>query len=182
MMRCWPGIVLFALCVSAPAAAQYPPPPAWGVAPGPPAPAYPPPHPEWRLAVGTEAAFGISPGSFYNHLAGGRIDRRFAEETALGLYLGYVNLKGPEGRVHNALIWVQLDHRVEIGGGLQLPLRFAPGYLPNNGPVLRAATGLAWDVAEDVEIVLDLLAPMVWTTHDQPVLSLNLAAELGFSF
>jgi hypothetical protein len=130
--------------------------------------------------VQTEAAFGVS-GPFYNHLAGARIDRRFSQATSLGLYLGYVNVKGKAGRDHNVLGYVQLDHRLGVGGSIALPLRFATGYLPNNGPYLRLASGMAVDF-DGFEIVIDLLAPTLWVTHNQAVLSLDLAAEAAWKF
>jgi hypothetical protein len=134
----------------------------------------------WRLALQTEAAFGVS-GPFYNHLAGARLDRRFSPVTSLGLYLGYANLKGKDGRAHNALAYVLLDHRLGFGGALALPLRFATGYLPNNGPVLRLATGLALEL-DGFELVMDVIAPTFWVSRNETVVSLDLAVEVAWTF
>jgi MYXO-CTERM domain-containing protein len=148
----------------------------------PPAPAPRPPafEPRFRLALQTEAAFGVATGSFYNHLAGARLDRRFSEEFAFGAYLGYANLKGKDGRAHNVLPYFMLEYRIELEGDFALPFRFAPGYLPMNGPTARFSAGVSFSPAEDFEILLEPLIPMLWITGDQPVLSLNLAAEVAF--
>ncbi len=147
----------------------------------PPRPMPPPPsYADWHLAVQTESAFGVVPDTFYNHLAGARIDRRFAPDVSLGLYLGYANLKGKDGRAHNGLGYAMLEYRPELASGVGLPLRFAPGYLPKNGPVLRASAGLSFVLSDGVDLVFDLITPTVWVTHDQAVLSFDVAAELGF--
>jgi hypothetical protein len=148
----------------------------------PPAPEPPAYEQRFRLALQTEGAFGVATGSFYNHLAGARLDRRFSEEFSLGAYVGYANLKGKEGRAHNVLAYFLLEYQFPLGGDFGLPFRFAPGYLPQNGPTARVSAGLSYEVADDVEIVLEPIAPMVWLTGDQAVLSLNVAAEVAFTF
>ena len=169
-------IVLVVLCWALGASAQpYPPPPMARPAPPP-----PPQFSEWHLAVQTEAAFGVAPDTFYNHLAGARIDRRFAPDVSLGLYLGYANLKGKDGRAHNGLGWAILEYRPMVSDTIGIPLRFAPGYLPKNGPLLRSSAGVSFQLADGVDMVLDLITPTVWVTHDQTVLSFDASAELGF--
>lgn len=172
-----------------PPAAPAPPPAPPALAPLPPPaltppaaqPAPPPYEQRFRLALQTEAAFGVATGSFYNHLAGARLDRRFSEEFALGAYAGYANLKGKEGRAHNVLAHFMLEYRIGLDDDWALPLRFAPGYLPQNGPTLRMSAGVSWEVADDVELVLEPVTPMVWLTGDEAVLSLNVAAEVAWT-
>ena len=63
-------------------------------------------------------------------------------------------------------------------GAIRIPLRFASGYLPRNGPVVRLSTGFAFPLTPTIDLVTELLAPMIWLTGDQMVLSMDLAAEL----
>jgi hypothetical protein len=97
------------------------------------------------------------------------------------LYLGYANLRGKSGRAHNVLGLALLDHRLRFDSDLNVPLRYAMGYLPKNGPVLRLSAGLGYEISDSVELVLDLIAPMVWITHDEVIVSMNVAAEIGFT-
>jgi len=145
------------------------------------APLEPFPEARWRLAAGTAVAFGVSGGEFRNHLLGARIDRRFSDDVALGLAVQYANLKGKEGRAHNVLPWALFEYRIDLGGGFAVPLRYATGYLANNGPVLHAAAGLALPLGDDVELSLELFAPSVWIVQERAVLSLDFAAEVAFT-
>jgi hypothetical protein len=150
-------------------------------APPPEASAQAPSQGRFRFAAQTESAFGVAGGPFYNHLVGVRLDRRFSDVVALGAYLGYANLKGQEGRAHNVLAYLMLEYRAELGAGFIIPVRYANGYLPANGPVLRASAGIGYTTG-DVDLVLELLVPTVWLTREQPVLSMDLAAEVAWSF
>ncbi len=157
--------------------------PASAPAPAPP-PASAPPPPSTRitprLAFQTESAIGAS-GPFYNHLLGARLDGCFAEGTCLGAYAGYANLKGRSGRVGNVLSYVMLEHRWPLPSRWFVPLRAATGYLPQNGPFARASAGLGASVG-NVDVTFDLIAPTLWVTGNEPVLSLDLAAEVAFRF
>jgi hypothetical protein len=166
------------------AAAPMPPP----VMAGPPGADRPTPAPEepfspLHLAFQTEGAFGLSGDGFYTHLVGARLDYRVLRNLAIGGYLGYANLKGQDGRASNGLGYAQLEYRVPLNSkrSFEMPLRFASGYLPKNGPVLRLAAGLAVRVSDDVDLVFDLLTPMLWVSGDQAVASLNVGAELGYT-
>jgi hypothetical protein len=174
-----------------------PPPPPPPAAPGPvpwTAPAGPAPadagpgpaaraFPEWRLAVQTEGAFGVSgETAFYNHLAGARIDRRFSPSVTFGAYVGYANLKGKQDRAHNVLTLLLLEVRPKLGESVGMPLRAGSGYLPKNGPVLRMSAGLAWLPSDGFELGVDLIAPTVWITRDDPVVSMDVAVEAAFGF
>jgi hypothetical protein len=158
------------------------------VAPPPPAPTPVPatPEPEWpprfRLALKTESAFGLSGAGFYNHLLGARIDRRFTPNWALGVSVAYANLKGREGRAHNVLPMAELEYRAILSDEWAIPIRFGSGYLPKNGPVIRASAGISYAVAEDIDLGLDVIAPMAWVTNERSVVSLNAAAEVGITF
>ncbi len=140
-----------------------------------------PPSPPLRLAVQTEAATGVVTGRFYNQLVGARVDLQFSSRVSLGGYLGYVNLKGKDGRASDLLPYAQLEYRTGApGDSVRIPFRFASGYLPRNGPVVRLATGLAFALTPRVDLVTELLAPMFWVTNNQTLLSMNLSLELSF--
>ncbi len=134
-----------------------------------------------RIALQTEAAFGVLRGSFHNQLAGARVDLRFSPRVSFGGYLGYVNLKGKDGRAHAVLPYAQIEYMAgDPSSRVRIPLRFASGYLPNNGPVVRVATGLAFTLGPNVDLITEVLAPMVWLTNNQTLLSMNLSLELVF--
>ena len=135
-----------------------------------------------RLAIQTEGAVGVYPGDFYNHLLGVRLDLVFSPHVSFGGYVGYANLKGKDGRAHDVLPYIQVEYLTGPLGPIRIPLRFASGYLPRNGPVARLSTGFAFQLTPALDLVTELLAPMVWVTGDQMVLSMNLAAELVYRF
>jgi hypothetical protein len=135
----------------------------------------------FRLAVQTTAAAGVATGSFYNQLVGLRLDAQVSPHTSGGVYLGYVNLKGKNGRASNALTYAEVEYRTGTPGDkVRVPVRFASGYLPGNGPVLRLAAGLAFALSPRTELVTEFLAPMLWVTNNQTLLSMNLSLELAF--
>jgi hypothetical protein len=137
-----------------------------------------------HLVLQTESAIGISPGPFYNHLLGGRLDYAFTPSFSLGPSLAYANLKGPDGgRAHNALASLTLTYRAapKRGSAIGIPLRFGSGYLPKNGPVLRASAGLSYTASDRFEFALDLLAPTLWIVRGQAALSLDLALEVNYA-
>jgi len=135
-----------------------------------------------RLALQTEGAVGVYPGDFYNHLVGARLDLVFSPHVSFGGYLGYANLKGKDGRTSNMLPYVQVEYLTGPLGPIRIPFRFATGYLPRNGPVARVSTGFAFRVTPAVDVVAEVLAPMIWVTRDQMVLSMNLALEVVYRF
>src|SRR5690349_2096355 len=96
-----------------------------------------------RLALQTEGAIGFYPGDFYNHLIGARVDLVFSPHVSFGGYLGYANLKGKDGRTSNLLAYAQVEYLIGPANHVRIPLRFATGYLPRNGPVMRLSTGFA---------------------------------------
>jgi hypothetical protein len=168
----------------APAAPAAPRPPRSPGMPPPPRPV-PPPRPRFdrfRLAIQTEGAIGVS-GRFYNHLAGARLDYRFTPDVAAGAYVAYANLKGKDGRASNVLTLLMVDYRVRLShsGALQLPLRYGIGYLPKNGPVMRASLGLGYSVSDSVDLVLDAVAPTLWVSGDKTVFSMDIGAEVSFT-
>jgi hypothetical protein len=135
------------------------------------------------LALRAEPAFGVSGGSFYNQLVGARASYRFADNLSLGPYIAYANLKGQDGRAHNVLPSLELEYRVSLGASsaFKIPLRFATGYLPMNGPVMRLSAGIGYALSPHVDIVLDLLTPTFWVIRDRTVASLGAGFEIGFT-
>jgi hypothetical protein len=132
-----------------------------------------------RLALQTEGAFGVATGPFQNLLLGARLDATFSPRVSLGGYLGYANLKGKDGRTHAALTYAQLEYLFgEPGATVRFPLRFASGYLFANGPVVRVAGGLDFVLTPKIDLVTELLTPMVWLTNNQTLLSLDLSLEV----
>jgi hypothetical protein len=173
-----PAASLLALLVAAEAAPEAAPATVENAAPQPTAP----PRLPMRLALQTEGAIGLYPGDFYNHLVGGRFDLVFSPHVSFGGYVGYANLKGKEGRASNMLAYVQAEYMAGAPNGVRVPFRFASGYLPRNGPVMRLATGFAFPVSPTIDVVTELLAPMIWLTGNQMVISMDVAAEIVFRF
>jgi hypothetical protein len=128
-------------------------------------------------------AFGLRGGKFVNVLAGGRMAFNWAPRMAFELGVAYANLRGRERRVHNALPEVSAHYRVPLPGPvLGMPFRLGAGFLPKNGPTLRASLGLDAVVSPSTIVELDLLEPMVWVTNDRSELSLNVSGAVRVSF
>jgi hypothetical protein len=136
-----------------------------------------------RYALQIEPAFGVAGGSFYNQLAGARVDYRFTEQIALGGYLGYANLKGKEGRAHDVLSYLNLEYRPRLGArsAFGLPLAFGSGYLPNNGPFLRLSAAVSYALNRQTDVVFAFLTPTFWVVHDRTVVSLGAALEISYA-
>jgi hypothetical protein len=138
----------------------------------------------WVFSGRADFAFGASRDFFFNALLGARIDYRITPDIRVGAYLGYANLRGKDGRASNLLMLAQIEDRVRISAStdLRVPLRLALGYLPQNGPVVRLAAGLGFPIGSRWEMTFDLLAPTFWVLPERTVVSLDLAAELGYRF
>jgi hypothetical protein len=138
----------------------------------------------WVVSGRTDFAFGASRDFFFNALLGARIDYRITPDIRVGAYLGYANLRGKDGRASNLLMLAQIEDRVRISAStdLRVPLRLGLGYLPQNGPVVRLAAGLGFPIGNRWEMTFDLLAPTFWVLPERTVVSLDLAAELGYRF
>lgn len=134
----------------------------------------------FALALQTEGAIGTSDDSFYNHLVGVRGEYRFSQAIAAGIYVGYANLRGKNGRVGNLLMMAQIEDRIRIlrNSSLTIPLRFGVGYIPFNGPVVRLSAGINIPLGDRFELGFDLLAPTFWVIPDGAAVSMNVAAEL----
>ena len=111
---------------------------------------------------------------------GVRLDLVFSPHVSFGGYVGYANLKGKDGRANNVLPYAQVEYMLGSPGGIRFPLRFASGYLPRNGPVVRLSTGFAFPLTPKIDLVTELLVPTIWMTRDQMLLSMDLALELLF--
>jgi len=63
-----------------------------------------------------------------------------------------------------------------------MPLRFATGFLPKNGPTLRVSAGLDFALSQRLSLDVMPLEPMVWVNRERPEVSLNgsLALRVGF--
>jgi hypothetical protein len=132
-----------------------------------------------RLGGFATVAIGLPGVDFVNELAGARFELEYTPRFAFGLSLAYANLKGKDGRVSNVLSEASLAYAIPLGdSGLRIPIRFAGGYLPKNGPTLRLSSGFDWALGESMAIELVLLEPMVWVARDRPELSLNLGAAV----
>jgi hypothetical protein len=154
----------------------------------------PEPHPAavHRLSLNTEGAIGLTSGvnenvsnslpTFYNHLVGPRFDYGFPNDFAIGLFVGYANLKGKEGRSSSVLPYLQLEYRARVSktSEFRIPLRLAGGYLPRNGPFFRLAAGIEIPLGRGMHLGLDLVAPAIWMVRNRALLSLDVAAEVGF--
>lgn len=136
------------------------------------------------LAVAADGAIGLGKPGFYNQMAGARLDVRLNHEVVMGAYLGYASLTGVDQRENNLVTYLQIEDRVRVSdrSKVRVPLRFAAGYVPFNGPVLRMAAGIAYPASDRIEWGFDLLAPMIWFLPEgQVVTSLNLGVELIFN-
>jgi hypothetical protein len=100
------------------------------------------------------------------------------------VYLGYVNLRGNDGRVSNLLPYVQLEHRIHILGvdGLSVPVRGAVGFLPYNGVFVRVSGGLNLPIGDHFELGADLLTPTIWFTPEGREVSFDVALEVVYRF
>jgi hypothetical protein len=133
----------------------------------------------WALEL--EAAQGVGNGKFGNVLLAGHLDWAFASRLSLGGYLAIANLKGKDGRVNALLPSALVSYEKPPGPGhtVSFPIRFAAGYLTQNGPVARLSAGLAFAVGKRTDLIPSL-ATTAWVTHDQMLLSVSLAIELRF--
>ncbi len=136
------------------------------------------------ITLQTEGAVGTSASGFYNHMVGLRLNYYFSRNFALGVYLGYVNLRGNDGRVSNLLPYVQLEHRIHILGvdGLSVPVRGAAGFLPYNGFFVRVSGGLNLPIGDHFELGADLLTPTIWFTPEGREVSFDVALEVIYRF
>ncbi len=134
----------------------------------------------FHLAIQTEAAFGTSQDSFYNHLIGLRADYRISREILFGAYVAYANLRGKDGRSSNLLFMLQVENRVRVSSGtdITVPLRLGLGYLPFNGPVIRLSGGLNIPLSRSFQLGIDILTPTFWVLPDRTAVSLDVGVEL----
>jgi len=139
--------------------------------------------PPRRAAIHSTTAFGLRGRHFVNELVGVRADLLTASRFAIELDVAYANLDGKDERVHNVLPQLALRYRLLLGGSrFGVPLRFAGGFLPKNGPTARVAAGIDFDATDAVRIELTPLEPMLWVVRERSELSLNLGANLALAF
>lgn len=136
-----------------------------------------------RVGVASTSAFGVSNARFFNQLLGARVDYRFTPRFAFGGLLSYANLKGKDRRVHNVLPEAFLEYRIPyVAERFGVPVRFALGYLPKNGPTLRIGAGFDFALSERVSMDIVPLEPMVWVNRERPEVSLNGSFSLRLAF
>lgn len=136
-----------------------------------------------RLGFASTSAFGVTNARFFNQLLGARLDYRFTRRFAFGGLLSYANLKGKDRRMHNVLPEALLEYRIAyLGERFGLPVRFALGYLPKNGPTLRVGAGFDFALSERVSLDVVPLEPMVWVSRERPEVSLNGSLSLRLAF
>lgn len=139
----------------------------------------PPPPSHLSLALFTEGALGFSHDGFYNQLVGPRLDYHAGNRLTLGAAFSYVNLKGKNGRASNVLPAAMLEWRFPLGTDVALPIRFFSGYLPRNGPWLKAALGLSRRLGSRTTLTFEAIAPALWVVRDSTVGSLDASLELA---
>ena len=140
------------------------------------------PSPHFALAVAAESAFGLSGSGFYNQLAGLRLDYRTASPLTLGVGASYANLKASDGgRAHNVLLTGMLEWNARLSRHAGLPVRLVSGYLPKNGPFLKAAVGLSYELGASTRLTFEALAPALWIVRDSTVGSFDATLELAFA-
>lgn len=141
----------------------------------------PPPQPV-RLALTSSSAFGLTNARFFNQLVGARLEYRFTPRFAFGGTLSYVNLKGKDERVHNVLPEATTEYRIPLEpASVGIPLRLSLGFLPKNGPTLRVAAGIDFDLSQQLSLELIPLEPMIWVVRERPEVSLNGSLALRLS-
>ena len=136
-----------------------------------------------RASFVSTSAFGVTHAKFFNQLLGARVDYRFTPRFAFGGAVSYVNLKGKDKRVHNVLPEASAEYRIPYNGdSFGLPLRFALGFLPKNGPTLRLGAGFDVSFTDSVSLEVIPLEAMVWVTRERPEVSLDATLALRCAF
>jgi hypothetical protein len=134
------------------------------------------------IALVSTSAFGVTHAKFFNQLVGPRLDYRLTPRFSADGALSYANLKGKEGRASNVLPELGIAYRMPLPSErVTLPLGYAMGFLPRNGPTLRLSGGLEVALSRAVSLELVPLEAMVWVTRDRPELSFDLTLGLRLS-
>jgi hypothetical protein len=139
-------------------------------------------RPSHRGALALIAGPGIGSGElrFHTFNLRARLELRITQSVAASLITGYVNLPGGGQRVHNVPILGQIEYKVAIADveRLRIPIRFAMGYIPFNGPVARASAGLNYELNHAWEVGADLIAPTFLSSPSAAHLAFELSVEL----
>ncbi len=133
-----------------------------------------------ELAAGFEFALGPGADAFWNFLAYGRAAWFPVDRFGITASVAYGNLRGRSNRVSNALFMVGVETAIDLlpRQHVYIPLRAEVGYLPFNGPVVRATAAIAFNVARNVRLELDLLSPTVWVLPGGAAVSMDLGAQV----
>jgi hypothetical protein len=145
----------------------------------PPEPKAPPLKQRMELSAFSESSFGLDQAGFYNHLVGVRFGYRVSRGILLGGAVSYANLKGPVDRVSNSVLAAIGEWRIALGPSTSMPIRVYLGYLPNNGPWLKAALALRQDFGEHWAVAIEG-GPVLWSVHNGSTISMDAALELTY--
>lgn len=139
-------------------------------------------RPSHRGAIALIAAPAIGTGDdrFAVFHLRGRLELRVSDTFALSVIAGYANLPSGGQRAHNLPVLGQFEYKAHLADleRLRLPIRFAMGYLPYNGPIARFSAGLNLDLGQGWELGADLIAPTFLNTPTSSHLTFELALEL----
>jgi hypothetical protein len=135
-----------------------------------------------RGAVALIGGPGIGTGDtrFYTFNLRARFELRFTRNLAASAVTGYVNLPGGGQRVHNIPFLGQLEYKIAIADleRLRVPIRFGMGYIPFNGPMVRASAGVNYELNDAWEIGADLIAPTFLSSPSAQHLAFELSLEV----
>jgi hypothetical protein len=136
----------------------------------------------FELALGFEFALGPGNDPFWNFIGYGRAAWFPVDRFGITASVGYANLRGRTNRVSNVLPMIGVETAIELLARqhVYIPLRAEVGYLPFNGPVIRATAGVAFNVSQNTRIELDILSPTIWVLPGTVAVSLDLGAQLLF--
>lgn len=133
------------------------------------------------LALASGSAIGpqLAGEGFYIHTLRTRLELRPRDRLGIGIILGYANLPGRNGREHNLPLLGELNYRVPIAGirQLSLPIRFAVGYMPFNGPIIRTSVGVNIELTPEWELGADLISPAAFRSPERFHFAFDLSLE-----
>lgn len=133
----------------------------------------------FSLAQHDVVSFGTDEDGFLNATIGARIDYAATPVLRVGVEIAYASLEADPARAHSVLALAQFEARAALSEGVAVPVRIAAGHLASNGPVLRLAAGVAFELASRLEVVLEV-APTFFATEDGVYPAIGPGVELGF--
>jgi hypothetical protein len=76
---------------------------------------------------------------------------------------------------------LEYAHPWSKDSNVRIPFRFATGYLPRNGNVLKLSVGVSFPIGQTTRVSFDVLAPTWWIVRNRTLVSLDLGAEVTFA-